>query len=67
MRPYVVEDKCIGCGKCFDVCPMDPKVMIIKEVKGKGKKSIIVHPEVCDFGAVCVYACPTKAFRIIED
>jgi ferredoxin len=54
LRPYVVEDKCIGCGKCFDVCPMKPKVMKLKEIKGKGIKSIIIHPEVCDFGAACV-------------
>jgi len=53
--------------KVFDVYPMEPKVMKLKEVNGKGIKSIITHPEVCDFGATCVYVCPTKAFRIIED
>ena len=20
---YIIEDKCIGCGSCFDVCPHD--------------------------------------------
>ena len=66
MRPLVDESKCIGCAACFKVCPVRPKVMEIREVEGKGKKSVIVHPEVCDFGGACVRACPTGAFQLAK-
>ncbi len=66
MRPLVDESKCIGCGACFKVCPVIPKVMEIREVEGKGKKSMIIHPEACDFGGACVRACPTEAFRLAK-
>jgi ferredoxin len=67
MRPSVDELKCIGCGACFKVCPVKPKVMELREVEGKGKKSVIAHPEVCDFGGACVRACPTGAFQLVKD
>ena len=66
MRPYVDEDKCVGCGACFDVCPVEPKVMELKSTK-KGVKSAIVNPEACDFGAACERVCPTGAFRLVSD
>ncbi len=67
MRPFVYEAKCIGCGACVDVCPVEPKVMELRKVDGEEIKSVIVHPEVCDFGGACVRVCPTGAFRLIKD
>jgi len=26
-RPYIVEEKCVRCGLCVDMCPMEPKVV----------------------------------------
>jgi ferredoxin len=65
MRPFVDEAKCIGCGACVKVCPVKPKVMELREIEESGKKSVIVHPEACDFGGACVEVCPTKAFQLI--
>jgi len=65
MKPTIDQDKCIGCGACASVCPVEPKVMAPKEDSGSGKKYVIVHPEVCDFGRACERACPTGAFKII--
>jgi len=65
MRPVVDESICIGCGACYAVCPVEPKVMELREIKDKGIKSIIVNPEVCDFGAACIRVCPTGAFKLI--
>ena len=62
MRPFVNEDPCMGCGGCFSVCPADPKVVELREIEGKGRKSVMIHPEACDFGGACVSVCPTGAF-----
>ena len=67
MRPFVDEEKCVGCGACFEVCPVKPKVMEVQEIPGKGRKSVIVHPDFCDFGGACVDACPVRAFQLIKD
>jgi formate hydrogenlyase subunit 6/NADH:ubiquinone oxidoreductase subunit I len=40
--------------------------MEIVEMEGEGKKALIVHPEVCDFGGACVEACLTGAFQLIK-
>lgn len=48
------------------VCPLTPKVIELREVEGKGKKAVAVHPETCDGGGACVHACPTGAFRLVE-
>jgi len=40
--------------------------MEIVEMEGEGKKALIVHPEICDFGGACVEACPTGAFQLIK-
>jgi ferredoxin len=66
MRPLVNEDLCIGCGACFSVCPADPKVMEHREIEDKGRKSVIAHPEGCDFGGACVNVCPTGAFQLVN-
>lgn len=28
-NPVVIEDKCTGCGACFDRCPTDPKSIVV--------------------------------------
>ena len=67
MRPFVDKNKCIGRVACFKACPVKPKVMEIREIAGKSKKSVIVHPEACDFGGACVKACPTRAFQLAKN
>jgi len=66
MRPFVNEDLCLGCGACFSMCPTNPKVMELREIEGKGRKSVIVHPELCDFGGACVNACPAGACQLVN-
>lgn len=37
-RPYVLEEKCIGCGLCERECPVEGEAAII--VTNKGEKRI---------------------------
>lgn len=55
MRPYVDEEKCIGCGTCESVCPTEPNVFRVDE------KSIVIHPEACTECGDCVESCPEEA------
>ncbi|MEO3993265.1 MAG: indolepyruvate ferredoxin oxidoreductase subunit alpha [Desulfurococcaceae archaeon TW002] len=53
--PYVVlEDKCIGCGICYDwfVCPA---------IMPRSNKKAWIDPELCIGCGACAQVCPTKA------
>ena len=53
MTITVDEDKCIGCGKCVEVCPFN--LRIVEE----GKSS--VDPKLCLGCGRCVDVCPNGA------
>lgn len=52
-------DKCTGCGRCFDICPMD--VFRMDYVRGK---SIIAYPEECQICGQCVINCRTQSIAL---
>lgn len=52
MAIKVIEEKCIGCGQCVDVCPFDA----IDIIDGKA-----VINENCTICGSCIEACPTEA------
>jgi len=58
MRPYVDEEKCIGCGTCESVCPAEPNVFRVDE------KSLVIHPEACTECGECVESCPEEAIEL---
>jgi len=47
----IVEQDCIGCTKCIQVCPVDAII-------GAGKLMHSVIPEVCTGCELCLPACP---------
>ncbi|HHQ44904.1 MAG TPA: 4Fe-4S dicluster domain-containing protein [Candidatus Altiarchaeales archaeon] len=67
MRPVVDEEKCVGCGACVAVCPASPTVFEMKDVAGKGMKSIVKNPKACIGCGSCVSACPVEAIKLVED
>jgi NAD-dependent dihydropyrimidine dehydrogenase PreA subunit len=54
-KPVIFNpEKCNGCNRCVEVCPID--VYIPSRVKGKSP--IILHPDECWYCGTCVNECP---------
>lgn len=56
LRVKVNEDKCIGCGKCKRVCPMNVDITDAKRNRENGTECILCFE--------CIKACPEKAVKI---
>ena len=55
----VSEDKCIGCGECVEVCPVNVYEM-------QNNKSVVVNAEECIGCESCVEVCPVEAIVVEE-
>ncbi|MCE5194526.1 MAG: ferredoxin [Nitrospiraceae bacterium] len=63
MNVAVDEDKCIGCGRCQEICPA---VFHVDETIGKSK---VIDPDGCDYAGCCEAAeenCPVSAISLQE-
>ena len=49
-------DKCVGCNRCVEICPLD----VFIPNPEKGKPPIVLHPEECWLCGVCVTECRSK-------
>ena len=56
----VNNDKCVGCSLCARICPTGT-LKIDKKTKKAYTTDIV-----CDNAWGCIYACPTKALKIVE-
>lgn len=54
-----IQEECINCGKCTNICParLSP-ILIINEKNDKTIKKL--HPEKCIKCGLCSYICPSK-------
>ena len=50
---YAISDKCVACGKCEAVCPV--------EAISKGEKQYAIDAETCVSCGQCVDECPSEA------
>ncbi len=58
----VITEKCIGCGKCEQVCSFDaPK--LIGPPNNVIDKTFIIDPIACEGCSVCLYFCPADAIE----
>ena len=55
----IVEDECIGCKKCINVCPVDAIV-------GASNMMHSVIDDICTGCELCIEPCPVDCIEIIE-
>lgn len=58
-KPEVDEEKCIGCGNCVEVCPVD-----VYEIQDG--KSVPINAEECLGCESCLEACEEDAITLTE-
>ncbi|MBW9220824.1 ferredoxin family protein [Methanothermococcus sp. SCGC AD-155-M21] len=63
VKIIVDKDKCIGCGKCYDVCPKAPRIWKVDE----NKKYYVYNTEYCHNCKLCAGRCPKDAILIIKE
>lgn len=54
-RPVIAKNRCIGCGKCAEICPQQT-IAVTKKAK--------IHPKECIRCFCCHEVCPVKAIDI---
>lgn len=63
MSVYRVDlNKCIGCGNCASICPMD-----VFYFDDAAHKSVLAYPENCQSCGQCYLNCQGRALGIVND
>jgi NAD-dependent dihydropyrimidine dehydrogenase PreA subunit len=57
--PEVDKEKCVGCGECVEVCPVD-----VYELQNE--KSVVVAEEECLGCESCLEVCEEDAITVTE-
>ena len=61
---HVIDELCVGCGKCIEVCPMEALSLVSKHDVKKNKKIAILTAENCIGCGVCVNVCNLGAIEM---
>ncbi len=65
--PRVDAEKCSGCGKCVDACPVDAMALVsANDPRQPKKRKAVVLEDACLGCGVCVRACPTNALSLVS-
>lgn len=73
-RKIVQSEKCIGCGICYSVCPVNVKIMKSDEFDPETAELAIriidgvavINDEACIRCAACSKICPVESLAVIE-
>lgn len=52
-------EKCVGCGLCYKICPMD-----VFRMNREYRKSVITFPESCISCGQCFVNCPGRSLGL---
>jgi NAD-dependent dihydropyrimidine dehydrogenase PreA subunit len=59
MPPVIDDAKCIQCGDCVDVCPVD-----VYYGSKEGETPVVSYGEDCFFCSSCILECQTDAILL---
>jgi len=59
MPPVINTDKCISCGACVEVCPVD-----VYYGSDEGEIPKVSYSVDCFFCSACILECPTDAITL---
>jgi NAD-dependent dihydropyrimidine dehydrogenase PreA subunit len=59
MKVNVDKEKCTGCRRCYEVCPLD--VYSWDEDEGK---PVVVYEDECQMCFICQEECPAESVKI---
>ena len=60
MPPRIDKTKCVNCGTCADVCPLQ----VFRRKPGKGEMPEVRRPYECWHCNACVLDCPAGAIEL---
>jgi len=69
VRPRLLPDKCVGCGRCIEVCPAGAISRQSQSLDSRGRvRRVLARPPVFDMGVCvgclcCVEVCPAGALE----
>jgi len=59
MTCHIEHERCTGCKKCYEVCPLD-----IIAWDEKKNKPYVAYPEECQLCFICQEECPAEAIKV---
>ncbi|MGB9929116.1 MAG: 4Fe-4S dicluster domain-containing protein [Methanosarcina sp.] len=73
-KQMVQSKKCIGCGICYTVCPVNTKLMKSEDFDSDTAElairiidgAAIINDEVCIRCAACSKNCPIESLKLVE-
>ncbi|MBI3599562.1 MAG: DUF362 domain-containing protein [Nitrospinae bacterium] len=68
VKPFVAADKCTGCMRCLQWCPVDGAIIKVeKPVASEGKLKVKIVSEICIGCGECILPCRDGAIKIKWD
>lgn len=61
MPPIIDNNKCVRCGLCVQICPMD---ILRMKTTADEKYVEVVYPEECWHCRACAIDCPQQAIKL---
>jgi len=65
--PVIEEEKCNGCGKCVEVCPVEAMSLVSANNPAKPKmKKACLNDEICLGCGLCIKTCKPEGLKLIK-
>ena len=65
--PNIEDEKCNGCGKCVEICPVEAMTLVsANDPIKKKKKKARLNEEICLGCGLCVRVCKTDGIKLTE-